>query len=89
MGYMKRFNVDTRKDLEKVLADYICTHNDMDNEKITIKFSNFKSLFHVQYVENVDKGWIYGTYHVKYGKTTKVFNGSWDMVDYIVEECGF
>jgi hypothetical protein len=86
---MLKFNVNTRTVLEKVLSDYISTHNDMNNEEIAIKFDNKRNLFHVQYVENVDNGWIYGTYHVKYGKTIKVFNGSWDMVDYIVEECGF
>jgi hypothetical protein len=86
---MKKFNVNTRRDLEKVLSDYISTHNDMNNEKISIKFDTKRNLFHVQYVENVDNGWIYGTYHVKYGKTTKIFNGCWDMIDYIVEECGF
>ena len=85
----KRNLVNNRRELENVLSDYVSTHNDMNNEKITIKFKEFKNLFHIQYVENVDNGWIYGTYHVKYGKTTKIFNGCWDMIDYIVEECGY
>mgnify|MGYP003298797444 CR=1 FL=1 len=86
---MKKFNVSNLESLENVLSDYIMTHNDMNNDKISIKFKDFKSLFHVQYVENVDNSYIYGIYHVKYGKTTKIFNGCLDMIEYIVEECGY